>query len=76
MLEWSSRIVPRYQRRTQRIDEAILGVYLSGGNTRRIRGALAPLLKGGPVREFRTHTFRSRNLTSKGIAFRRTSVSP
>ena len=47
--EWSSRIVPRYQRRTQRIDEAILGVYLSGSNTRRIRGALAPLLKGGPL---------------------------
>lgn len=47
--EWSSRIMPRYQRRTQRIDEAILGVYLSGSNTRRIRGALAPLLKGGPL---------------------------
>ena len=31
------------------IDEAILGVYLSGGNTRRVRGALAPLLKGGPL---------------------------
>src|SRR5207253_1924832 len=47
--EWSSRIMPRYQRRTHRIDEAILGVYLSGSNTRRIRGALAPLLKGGPL---------------------------
>jgi putative transposase len=47
--EWSSQIVPRYQRRTERVDEAILGVYLSGGNTRRIRGALAPLLKGGPL---------------------------
>jgi putative transposase len=47
--EWSSRVVPRYQRRTRRIDEAILGVYLSGSNTRRIRGALAPLLKGGPL---------------------------
>lgn len=47
--EWSSRILPRYQRRTQRIDEAILGVYLSGSNTRRIRGALAPLLNGGPL---------------------------
>lgn len=47
--EWSSRIIPRYQRRTRRIDEAILGVYLSGSNTRRIRGALAPLLKGGPL---------------------------
>ena len=47
--EWRSRVVPRYQRRTERIDEAILGVYLSGSNTRRIRGALAPLLKGGPL---------------------------
>src|SRR5947199_711311 len=47
--EWSSRVVRRYQRRTLRVDEAILGVYLSGGNTRRIRGALAPLLKGGPL---------------------------
>jgi putative transposase len=47
--EWKSQVVPRYQRRTQRIDEAILGVYLSGSNTRRIRGALAPLLKGGPL---------------------------
>ena len=52
--EWSSRIMPRYQRRTQRIDEAILGVYLSGSNTRRIRGALAPLLKGwAPIQGYR-----------------------
>ena len=32
-----------------RVDEAILGVYLSGANTRRIKGALAPLLRGGPL---------------------------
>ena len=32
-----------------RVDEAILGVYLAGGNRRRIRGALAPLLRGGPL---------------------------
>src|SRR5207244_3179308 len=25
------------------------GVYLSGGNTRRLKGALAPLLRGGPL---------------------------
>jgi hypothetical protein len=31
------------------VDEAILGVYLAGGHTRRIKGALAPLLKGGPL---------------------------
>ena len=47
--EWHSRMIPRYQRRTERIDEAILGVYLSGTNTRRLRGALAPLLRGAPL---------------------------
>ncbi len=47
--EWHSRVLPRYQRRTTRVDEAILGVYLSGANTRRIRGALAPLLQDGPL---------------------------
>src|SRR2546426_8824785 len=48
-VEWQSRVVPRYQRRTQRVDEAILGVYLSGTNSRRLKGALAPLLRGGPL---------------------------
>ncbi|HYX83068.1 MAG TPA: transposase, partial [Gemmatimonadales bacterium] len=47
--EWRSETVRRYQRRTTRVDEAILGVYLGGGNTRRIKGALAPLLRGGPL---------------------------
>lgn len=47
--EWGSQVLPRYQRRSQRVDEAILGVYLSGGNTRRIKGALAPLLRGAPL---------------------------
>jgi transposase-like protein len=47
--EWRSELVPRYQRRSERVDEAILGVYLSGTNTRRIKGALAPLLRGGPL---------------------------
>src|SRR5258708_8762654 len=47
--EWGSAIIPRYQRRTERVDEAILGVYLSGTNTRRLRGALAPLLRGAPL---------------------------
>ena len=45
--EWRSRMVARYQRRTERVDEAILGVYLSGTNTRRLRGALSPLLCAG-----------------------------
>ena len=47
--EWQSAVVPRYQRRTGRVDEALLGVYLSGTNSRRIRSALAPLLKGAPL---------------------------
>ena len=41
--EWHSRIIPRYQRRTERVDAALLGTYLSGINTRRMRGALSPL---------------------------------
>jgi transposase-like protein len=47
--EWHRQVIPRYQRRTARVDEAILGLYLSGANTRRIRGALSPLLRGGPL---------------------------
>jgi transposase-like protein len=47
--EWRSQTVRRYQRRTTRVDEAILGIYLAGTNTRRIKGALAPLLRGGPL---------------------------
>ena len=42
--EFQSTVVERYQRRTRKVDEAILGSYLAGGNTRRIRKALAPLL--------------------------------
>jgi putative transposase len=47
--EWHSRIIPRYQRRTERVDGALLGAYLSGINTRRLRGALSPLLRGAPL---------------------------
>jgi transposase-like protein len=47
--EWHSRTIGRYQRRTERVDEALLGTYLSGINTRRLRGALSPLLGGAPL---------------------------
>jgi len=47
--EWRSRVLARYQRRTQRVDEAILGVYLRGTNSRRLKGARAPLWRGGPL---------------------------
>lgn len=45
--EFQSGILPRYARRTRTIDEAILGCYLAGANSRRIRKALEPLL--GPA---------------------------
>lgn len=47
--EWHSRLIPRYQRRTERVDRALLGSYLSGINTRRLRGALSPLLREAPL---------------------------
>jgi transposase-like protein len=47
--EWRSRLVPRYERRMPEVNAAIAAVYLSGGNTRRIRGALSPLLKAAPL---------------------------
>jgi transposase-like protein len=42
--EFRSAVLPRYARRTREVDEAILGAYLAGANTRRIRKALEPLL--------------------------------
>lgn len=42
--EFQSKVLPRYQRRTARVEEAILGCYLGGINTRRARRALQALL--------------------------------
>jgi transposase-like protein len=47
--EWASTIVPRYQRRMREVNEAVIATYLAGGNQRRIRGALQPLLKAAPL---------------------------
>jgi len=47
--EWSSELLPRYARRTREVDAALAGLYLSGTNTRRVRQALKPLLKGAPL---------------------------
>ncbi len=44
MREFRSEILPRYARRTEEVDSAILGCYLAGANSRRIRRALEPLL--------------------------------
>ena len=42
--EFHRQLLPRYARRTREIDDAILGCYLGGINSRRIRTALKPLL--------------------------------
>jgi transposase-like protein len=47
--EWTSTILPRYQRRMREVNETVAATYLAGGNTRRIRGALQPLLKAAPL---------------------------
>lgn len=78
--EWQSVLVPRYQRRSAGVDAAILGVYLSGTNTRRIKGALAPLLRGGPLSKDAVsrlvgrlaedfETWRRRDLAADGIRY-------
>ena len=42
--EFPSELLPRYQRRTRKVDDAILATYLSGANSRRICKVLKPLL--------------------------------
>ena len=36
--EFRSTVLPRYARRTREVDEALLGCYFGGVNSRRIRG--------------------------------------
>lgn len=47
--EWHSTMLPRYARRAIAVDQAIIGIYVSGANTRRIKTALRPLLRGTPL---------------------------
>jgi putative transposase len=79
-VEWQSMLLPRYQRRTRAIDESLIGAYLAGANTRRIRGALAPLLKDAPLsksaisrvlRSLREgfDSWRQRSLAEDGIVY-------
>jgi transposase-like protein len=44
--EWRSALLPRFGRRMQQVDQAIVSVYLSGTNQRKIAAALRPLLTG------------------------------
>src|SRR5439155_14513298 len=78
--EWTSAIVPRYQRRMPEVNEAIVATYLAGGNTRRIRGALQPLLKAAPLSKSAIsrvvatlkdglEAWRTRSLTELGVIY-------
>jgi putative transposase len=47
--EWRSTKLRRHARRMQGIDQAVVAIYLSGTNQRRVKVALRPLLKGLPL---------------------------
>jgi putative transposase len=47
--EWRSTKLRRHARRMQGIDQAVVAIYLSGTNQRRVKAALRPLLKGLPL---------------------------
>ena len=38
--EWKSKVLPRYARMTRQVEALIVGTYLAGANTRRVRRAL------------------------------------
>ena len=44
--EWKNATIPAYRRRTRQADALIVGAYLSGTNTRRVRRSLASLFDG------------------------------
>lgn len=78
--EWESRLLPRYQRRARAVDAALLGAYLTGANTRRIKRALAPLLQGAPLSKSAVsriagrlkslfEAWRKRDLTDRDIRY-------
>jgi len=47
--EWRSELIPRYARRTEEVESALVLSYLSGTNTRKIARALGPLLDGAAL---------------------------
>ena len=47
--EWRDHVLPRYSRRSPDVDAAVLGMYLSGVNTRKVKAALRPLLGKAPL---------------------------
>lgn len=78
--EWTTTVLPRYARRTRVVDETIMGAYLAGTNTRRVAGALRPLLGAAPIsrsavsRVMRTlresfEAWRTRSLAAEQVVY-------
>ena len=47
--EYRSRFLPHYERRTSAVKKTLLGASVLGTSTRKVRKALSPLWKGGPL---------------------------
>jgi len=57
-VEWKSKALRAYQRRTMAADALIASVYLSGTNTRRVRRALSALFGGAIGKDIVSRTWR------------------
>ena len=57
-LEWKSKVLRAYQRRTLAADALIASTYLSGTNTRRVRRALAALFRGAVGKDIVSRVWR------------------
>jgi hypothetical protein len=57
-VEWRSKALRAYQRRTRTADALIAGAYLAGTNTRRVKRALAALFQGAVGKDVVSRTWR------------------
>jgi putative transposase len=57
-IEWHSKALRAYQRRTLTADALIAGSYLAGTNTRRVRRALAALFRGAVSKDIVSRVWR------------------
>ena len=56
--EWKSKALRAYQRRTKQADSLIVGAYLSGTNTRRVRRALTAVFGGAVSKDTVSRVWR------------------
>src|ERR1700756_1512099 len=56
--EWKSKALRAYQRRTRQADSLIVGAYLAGTNTRRVRRALAAVFGGAVSKDTVSRVWR------------------